>query len=204
MAPNAFIPDLNESSSRGTVPSFNDRATCGAFRQSPKPKRSITFSPFVKFRNVLHINDYSDEELARARYDADELAAIKKTDVIYTLSMMKGETPVDNPWYCGRGLESFTREGSTIKRANKENAWDAVFDEQETQWELDFCDPQAIANAYSEFSRDCQDAAVMKAIQQDQDMSLAASLKLKGGGASPFYRRLVGDDCRREVSSKAA
>jgi hypothetical protein len=203
MAPNTFIPDLNESSSRGT--SFNDGATCGASRQSPKAKRSITFSPFATIHNVLHINDYSDEEIACAWYDADELETIKKIDVIYTLSMMKGglRIPEDNPWYCGRGLESFTQEGSTIRRSNKEKAWDAVLDEQDSQRENGICDPQAIANAYSELSRDCQDVAVRKAIQQDKGMSHAASIKLKGG-ASPFYRRLVGDDCRREVSSKAA
>jgi hypothetical protein len=203
MAPNTFIPDLNESSSRGT--SFNDGATCGASRQSPKAKRSITFSPFATIHNVLHINDYSDEEIACAWYDADELETIKKMDVIYTLSMMKSglRIPVDSPWYCGRGLESFTQEGSTIRRSNKEKAWDAVLDEQDSQRENGICDPQAIANAYSELSRDCQDVAVRKAIQQDKGMSHAASIKLKGG-ASPFYRRLVGDDCRREVSSKAA
>jgi hypothetical protein len=214
MAPyTTSISDLNGSSSTGTS-SLNDKAIC-ASRQSSDPKRSITFSPHATIYDVLHIDDYSDEDIACTWYDANELEMIKKTDVINTLSMMnKGglQIPEDNPWYCCRGLESFTREGSARKRANRANGWDAVLDEQDLQWDGGICDPQAIANAYSELSHDCRDAAVMKAIQ-DHDMSCdTTSFKLKAGGRASFAfgsatiaPGLLGDDCcRREISSKAA
>jgi hypothetical protein len=208
MAPSTFIPDFDESSSSST--SLNDKAA-SASRLSPNSKRSITISPFETIYNALHINDYSDEEIASAWYNADELETIKKTDVINTLSMMKGgvKIPEANPFYSSRGLESLTREGFTKRKANRENAWNAVLDEQDLQWDEDICDPQAIANAYSQLSRACQDAAVMKAIQ-DQDTSHAASFKLKGGGASISFgsvrisHRRMGGGFRREISSKAA
>ena len=212
MAPYTSISALKGSSSIGAS-SHNDKPPC-ASRQSPDPTRSTTFSPYSTMHNVLHINDYSDKEIACTRYDANELEMIKKTDVIKTLSMMnKGglQIPQDNPWYCCHGLESFTREGSARKRANRTNAWDAVLDEQDLQWDEGVCDPQAIANAYSGLSRDCQDAAVMNAIQ-DHDMSSDTSVELKKrGGASFAFRSttiapgLLSDDCcRREISRKAA
>jgi hypothetical protein len=215
MVPSTLILDLNESSSRGTSSSLNDKATCVS-RQSPNPKRSITFSPFATVYNVLHVNDYTDEEIVCARYDAGELETIKKTDVISTLSMMKGglQIPDENPWYCCRGLESLTREGSTRRRANREKAWNAVLDEQDLQWEKDICEPQAISNAYAELSRDCQDAAVMKAIQDHDMFSFDTSFELKGGGGGASFacgssamispRRLGNDCCCHEISSKAA
>ena len=212
MAPYTSISALKGSSSIGAS-SHNDKPPC-ASRQSPDPTRSTTFSPYSTMHNVLHINDYSDKEIACTRYDANELEMIKKTDVIKTLSMMNKsglQIPQDNPWYCCHGLESFTREGSARKRANRTNAWDAVLDEQDLQWDEGVCDPQAIANAYSGLSRDCQDAAVMNAIQ-DHDMSSDTSVELKKrGGASFAFRSttiapgLLSDDCcRREISSKAA
>jgi hypothetical protein len=208
MAPSTFIPDLNGSSS-----SLNGKATC-ASRQSPDPKRSITFAPYTTTRDVLHINDYSAEEIACTRYDANELEVIKKTDVIKTLSMMNKvgmQIPENNLWYCCRGLEAYTREGSARKRANRANAWDAVLDEQDLQWDENICDPQAIAYAYSEFTHVCQDAAVMKATQY-HDMSGGTSYELKARGKASFAfgsaaiaPALLDDDCcRREISSKAA
>jgi hypothetical protein len=222
MPPYTFIPDLNEISSSSCT-SLSVEAACTTSRLSPNPKRSIVFSPFVTMYNVLHINDYLDEEIACAWYNAEELKTIKKTDVIETLSMMNDgvHIPEETPWYCSRGLESFTREGSTRKRANRANARNAVLDEQDLQRGKNVGDPEArIANAYSEqLSRHCQDAAVMKAIQQDQDISQHAAStasfnKLKGGRASFLFAgsstrivvpraaaRLGG--CRK-ISSKAA
>jgi hypothetical protein len=161
----------------------------------------------------LHINDYTDEEIACTRYDADDLERIKMTDVMNTLSMMKGglQIPEENPWYCCRGLESRTREGSARRRANRFNAWNAVLDEQDLQWEEDICDPQAISNAYATLSHDCHEAAVMIAIQ-DHAISRDISFEVEGGKASFACgssariapQRLVGNRCRREITSKAA
>jgi hypothetical protein len=210
MAPSTFIPDLNESPPSSCT-SLNDKAAC-ASRLSPNPKRSIAFYPFDTICNGLDINNYPDEGCAACAswYDAEELKAIKKTDVIKTLSMMNGgvQIPEENPWYCSHGLESYTREGSTRKKANRANARKAVLDEQDLQWEKDMCDPEAIANAYSELSRQCQDAAVLKAIQ-DQDIPHATSYKPEGGasftfGSSRIALQRQDDDCRREIISKAA
>jgi hypothetical protein len=181
-----LMSDLNEISSSHSTSSVNNvKAACASQRLSPNPKRSITFSPIdTMCHNVLHINDYSDEEIACAWYNAEELKTIMN-DVIETLGMMNGgkHIPEETPWYCNRGLESFTREVSSRKRANRANALYAVLDEQNLQWEDDIGgDPEAIANAYSEITRHCQDAAVMKAIQ-DQDISHATSFKLKGGAS---------------------
>jgi hypothetical protein len=209
MAPYSVIPDLNESSSRGTSSSLNNKTTCTS-RQLPNPKRSITFSHFATIHNVLHINDYSGEEIECTRYYADELKEIKKTDVLNTLSMMKGGLHIreENPWYCCRGLEPFTREGSARRKANRENAWNAVFWEQDLQWENGIYDPEAISNAYSEFSHDCQDAAVMKATE-DHDMSRETSFELLKPFACGCSARIapqrLDDDCGcHEISGKAA
>jgi hypothetical protein len=201
MAPcSTSIPDLNESSTRGAP--LIDNATC-ASRQSPNPKRSITFYPLATVHTVLHINDYSEEEIASARYDKDELATMKMTDVINTLSMMKRGMKIheEGRWYCRRGLESLTREGSTRRRANMTNAWNAVLDEQDLQWGKDICDPQAIADAYYGVSRDCHDAAVMKATQY-QD---TASSKVNNGEGASFAFGSKGIAPQsRKISSKAA
>ena len=98
---------------------------------------------------------------------------------------------------CFRGLEGKTMEGLIKKRMLKAHARDAVFQEQDRQWELGTSDPEKIANIYRKSTeiartsarllglRDAKESKSSLASQQQQQQR-RVGLSPLGGGCNPF------------------
>jgi hypothetical protein len=130
-------------------------------------KKSVCFNPVVHGRAVLHINDYSDEELRSKWYTALEYDAFKVEIWATVLLMTSGGSLIlgHGEQYCARGLESATRDGARKKRLNNLHCRRAVIDEQELQnAQGRQCDDQFLAHIYFDCSRHCQYEAHEKAL----------------------------------------
>jgi hypothetical protein len=120
---------------------------------SAAPKPSISFNPNVLVNLTIHIDEYSEEEIAASWYCEDELKTIK-SELTETLLLMANACIMpSSERLCSRGIESFTSKGQAIKKHRREEAREAVFDEQEYQFENDIFEPEMIADAYLEQTR---------------------------------------------------
>lgn len=99
-------------------------------------RKTVSFAPTVYVRQVLHINNYLEQEVQDSWYTKEEYSRIKK-EISLTVYMMDREELQDQPkknknddWYCGRGLETRTKTGTVRKHQNREQARFVVFDMQ--------------------------------------------------------------------------
>jgi hypothetical protein len=130
-------------------------------------KKSVCFNPVVHGRPVLHIKDYSDDELRSNWYTDLEYDAFNVEIRTTVLIMTRGGPPIlsNGEPYCARGLESETRDGARKKRLNKLHSRRAVIDEQELQnAHGPQCDDQILARIYFDCTRHCQYEAHEKAL----------------------------------------
>jgi hypothetical protein len=118
-------------------------------------ERSVSFSPSVAFRNIIHISDYTNEEIAACWYDDVDLELFKVDDIQTTLWLMANGylDVINDERICARGLESCTQTGKASKRQRREAAIDVVMDELELQMDEGITDPEMIAFAYFEKTR---------------------------------------------------
>ena len=107
-------------------------------------------------------------------YSKEEYQLIKKS-YCFIVRMMERRQHLDEvEEMCSRGLETRTRIGEKRRRQYIEASLDAVFYEQECQWDEGFSNPRAIAAAYKEVSTEsCMQAYInaqkdMKAVLADE------------------------------------
>jgi hypothetical protein len=121
-------------------------------------------------RETIHIADYTTEEIAACWYDAVELKMIKVDIKATTLLLMKNDylSLNINDRRCSRGLESYTQTGQASKRQHREDAIDAVLDEQEFQMDEGKTDQEMIADAYFERTRQSQAMAIVTGLSDQE------------------------------------
>mmetsp|Transcript_55103 Transcript_55103/g.154670 ORF Transcript_55103/g.154670 Transcript_55103/m.154670 type:complete len:197 (-) Transcript_55103:30-620(-) len=141
--------------------------------QAPK-RKNVSFAAVVKSCSIIHINDYSTEEVRASWYNREELRNIKAE----AKSTANSSDPEDKD-VCLRGLEARTPVGARQKSQNRIEARAAVFFEQEIQEEDGYSDPDAIADAYFDCSERCQLDAQMLALRDAREaMEVHRSMKL--------------------------
>ncbi|KAG7342973.1 hypothetical protein IV203_020918 [Nitzschia inconspicua] len=147
------------------------------------PKKSVSFHESVLVYPHLHYKDFSNLELSNSWYNEKEIDNIK-VECMQTIQMVVNEGHHDldsNNYWCVRGLEYRTPQGARSRRENKFLAWDAVMNEQESQYMMGEFDEEAIARAYSKVTAACQEAAIALALAdskvalQDQFLSKPAA-----------------------------
>lgn len=123
-----------------------------------KGKRSVSFSPSALVRETIHINHYTNDEIAVCWYDDVELKKIKVDIKTTTLLLMNSDylNLNINDRRCSRGLDSYTETGQASKRQNREDVIDAVLDEQDFQKDECNTDPEMIADVYFDKTRQSQ------------------------------------------------
>jgi hypothetical protein len=131
--------------------------TCSTSTNKPIVKKSVQFCEIVSIRSTTHINDMSDEEVARAWFGRRDMMSIKRALATEVKCMVAGQT--SGPDTTGRGLEFRTKEGSSKRRANKLNSIHAVLDEQDLQHMRDINEPEGLRTVYMSHSRRCLAAA---------------------------------------------
>lgn len=133
-----------------------------------KKKRKVSFFAGVKVRNILHINDFSDEEIATCWYRSREYAAMKAQTKSTLIVLLKhGGSDVDSNEHCARGLEYKTRMGAMQRRTNKMSGWMAVLDLQSAQLCKESENTVAISEAYIAVTKQCAALAHSKGLMDE-------------------------------------
>ena len=148
-----------------------------------RQRRGVTFADTTKVYDVLHRYDYTVEEITSTWYDRYELRSQKDT------ARTEGKLVEQGLLYeCHdvtiRGLESKTTEGTRRKRQNRMHAYSAVFLEVETQQDLGIVDEDAIADAYYNYTEQCQFQAQMIALRDAEEAKKTANVQTAAAVAS--------------------
>jgi hypothetical protein len=133
----------------------------------PAPRKSVYFCEVVKVARILHINDYTEQEIAACWYNDDECQATKD-DAAQCASRILEQQDETND-FCHRGLEFRTPLGAKQRMENKEIGWDAVFEVQEIQQEQSWHDPLYLASLYHEQTKHCILAAQLQAYMDTKE-----------------------------------
>ena len=133
-----------------------------------KSKKSVSFFQSVYVKNSLHINDYSDREVAATWYDSHEYAAMKVEiqDLLILLNnkgFFKNEDIPKDIAASIRGIEIRTPRRSRERNMNRKMATESVIYEQFCQREKDVYDDDALAKVYIAATRHCRDTAYIAA-----------------------------------------
>lgn len=119
-----------------------------------KPKgMSISFSGKKHIKKIPHLNTMTEEDIEHiwySHYDYDDI----KASFEYTVFMMDaGEAKtVENDEHTTRGLEMRTEEGAWARFEHKRDAYNAVLDEQDRQWNDGEDEPEQISASCLEVS----------------------------------------------------
>jgi len=116
---------------------------------------------------ITHLDDIPDEEVALTWYDSNEYAEIKASYQLTIFMMESGEKLSGD--HTPRGLEYRTQEGAWARYENKRDAYNAVLDEQDRQWQRDEDDHDEIARIYLLHSTKCAEAAVVRATDDEKE-----------------------------------
>ena len=146
-------------------------STSQSFKTRKVPARTpsrVSFCNDVRVYRHIHLNDMEESERIDCWYSQDELKTIKAECNRTVRLVARGAISPYEDFVSSssstatstfRGLEFRTPDGASARRANKENAWDKVLDEQESQYLTGNFDDDAIARIYHEVSKHCQEAA---------------------------------------------
>jgi hypothetical protein len=88
----------------------------------------LRFDQEVTARELLHLKEYSEEEIIATWYTDIDLSVIREECVV-TIEKMTGSKPlVDDGMFCSRGLEYMTPKGSHLRHENRFISIDCVLD----------------------------------------------------------------------------
>ena len=135
-----------------------------------KPKgMSISFSGKKHIKKIPHLNTMTEEDIEQiwySHYDYDDI----KASFEYTVFMMDaGEAKtVENDEHTTRGLEMRTEEGAWARFEHKRDAYNAVLDEQDRQWNDGEDNPELIMESCAEVSRSAAKGALERGLGDEK------------------------------------
>ena len=111
--------------------------------------KSVSFRSRIKIREHLHVKNYTDNEIEACWYTKSDLADIKE-DIITTRDLIaSGQLRRDTEEYVRRGAENYLQKEVLRRSRVKSKAREAVFDEQDAQWDNEISpEPAYIAHFY--------------------------------------------------------
>ncbi|KAL3927664.1 MAG: hypothetical protein SGBAC_012991 [Bacillariaceae sp.] len=119
-------------------------------------KKSVQFADRQEVHDVLRRrSQISRQSMQGIWFDGEDFSDFVE-DMEKCVDKMENGKRLKDKKYSSLGLESLTEEGSAIRQAHKENAWDAVLWEQEYQREEGKRSSIQIAEAYIQISRESQ------------------------------------------------
>ena len=117
--------------------------------------RGVSFSSTVRCIEIMSIYDYTPEEISAAWFSQEEMDIITSRCLKIIQKIEIGGAEAQRK-YCFRGLESHSTLGRIGKQQNRLASVSAVLTEQARQWDENYLDDQAIANAYQNTTSSCQ------------------------------------------------
>jgi hypothetical protein len=138
---------------------------------SKKKGISISFSGKKHIKKIPHLNTLTEEDIEQiwySHYDYDDI----KASFEYTVFMMDaGEAKtVENDEHTTRGLEMRTEEGAWARFEHKRDAYNAVLDEQDRQWNDGEDSPELISEQCLQVTASAAKGALERGIA-DQEAS---------------------------------
>mmetsp|Transcript_19542 Transcript_19542/g.47177 ORF Transcript_19542/g.47177 Transcript_19542/m.47177 type:complete len:389 (+) Transcript_19542:396-1562(+) len=169
---NATTADSSSSSSLSSPTNENENET----QSCQQRKRTAQFATSQELLEqvvgeVPNRKELTPEDYEAMWYSKDEFRRMKKEDIIPTVKKMAKRIPLDfeNLGEEPRGLEHKTPRGSRDRENNRDDAMDAVLDEQERQWNVNAVpNVDNIAKKYRQHSAHCQMNAYLLA-QKDAE-----------------------------------
>ena len=159
-----------------SVMRWDDSSTISSVEVKPQNSRGMNpLSKSVKFTEendifeIPHLDDIPDSVVESIWYSSREYSEIKAAYQLTIFMMESGEKITGNE-HTTRGLEYRTQEGAWARYENKRDAYNAVLDEQDRQWKVDKDDFDKLREIYLEHSTKCAQAAVVRALQDEQDI----------------------------------
>jgi len=135
-----------------------------------KAKRSVTFSHKKHIKKIPHLNNLSDQIIDDCWWSPEDYEEFKASFQYLVFMMDSGEEKVENDEETTRGLEFRTQEGAWERFEHKRDAYNAVLDEQDRQWNRNADDPQKISELYEEVCAQCQTAACGRGSGDENDI----------------------------------
>ena len=115
-------------------------------------KKSVQFSPEAQIHKVVkRRSQMSRQSMAGVWFEGEDFEDFVE-DMEKCVEKMEQGKRLKDKKYSSLGLESLTEEGSAIRQANQEDAWDAVLCEQEAQREEGTRSSIQIMEAYQQIS----------------------------------------------------
>jgi uncharacterized protein YkuJ len=161
-------------------------ATSHKLKRGRVAPRSVSFSPDVEMKPILHKNDYTKVEMKACFHDKTDLLKIHRVAQSTVYLMEKEIFPKDDNYsYCIRGLEDMTYKGKQEKIRIRLAALTAVINEQESfrREGVRICEPR-VAEAYENYAVKSRREAHMIGVL-DAQKSGAMPLFLKRGRVAP-------------------
>lgn len=122
------------------------RKSISSAEQISSPPKKISFAESCDIKFVLHIRDYSTDEIAACWYNESECVERKKKYTHLVSKMLQGR----GHNYCIRGLEYMPREAMFERQRSRMKVLIAVLREQDKQILMQIDDQAAIARKYQE------------------------------------------------------
>ena len=179
--------------------SSKELALANIEKRIQRSMKRVRFFPHVLAREVLHVNDYSEDEAALVWYTPYEFALMRKERKEIIALIQSGEYPGDDAHRCARGLEKESRNGSIERRNTKRSGRLAVLEEQSIQKQRDVFDPQSIAMAYISATQQCLERAyamamfdaveVLRVTPRTTSRKDARAVPYKVGALLRFFRK---------------
>lgn len=138
-------------------------------QQRKKSARSIQFSPFVSVKKTTSHHSMTQKEKCNYWLQEDEFLMINQRNRFITkqIKQERRDHHIDGSYklglLCLRGLE-------LRNKSVRQDAFEEVFIEQETQYLHDYVDDEAIAYAYISVTYVCQYRAERIALQDRKDI----------------------------------
>lgn len=145
---------------------------------TPSPKsthagKKITFCSTLKVEDIIHVLEYTAEELTATWYDAKEIQSFK-TDRRETAKRMD-QGGIEDDSDCHRGVESMTISGARIRYEHILVGVNSVLDEQELQ-DLDETEnPEMLAHIYRLNTHQCEALAYEQGLIDEREAMLLLS-----------------------------
>lgn len=185
-----------------TIPSPEEESLSSAeHRVAPskggrKRGRTVSFSLVVDLQEILHVNNYSNEERANTWYSRDEFGSMKRECQITANLIDRGLVSGDCENYCITGLEHNIRShDNNMRKSRVEKGIDAVLEEQAEQGSIGIFDAEAISVAYVEAISHQEDAATTTKYLHRSSSATNAVRKQKKVTSS--LSRMIRDRMRR-------
>ena len=123
-------------------------------RDASRKKICVMFHPLVKVHPIIHINEYTEQEITTCWITNEEYNASNKQRSKEVKLLQQGIKLRDKK-YCSRGIESCTRSGSFKKYMARQRAIGCVLTEQSIQNMNGIGDDDMLAHIYHCYTVKC-------------------------------------------------